>query len=281
MLKIYFIIAIYFLVHVNLFAQKNPTTLYRTVAIDNSTSMDMTEVTIQQWIYFIINNDFNANLFPNANSISNSAIQLFDDLKKGNNFEYIEIIKNNGIIKKNFGEKGFRLTKRFEIITANDTNYFSTNIPIVGVTFEQAKLFCEWKEELVNKTKNIKVTISLASIELYNKVNANKDSVCKKELNCKVCTNYQLNYFHNKCIEQSKHNEEITQGKGLLRVDSYWPCILGLYNIQGNAAEMTSTKGIAIGGSFRHFAIESYSNKVQEYNKPEDWLGFRCLVTLK
>ena len=64
-----------------------------------------------------------------------------------------------------------------------------------------------------------------------------------------------------------------------MRVDSYWPNDLGFYNLQGNASEMTNTKGIAIGGSFRHYAIESLNTKKQEYNQPEDWLGFRYMIT--
>jgi len=50
--------------------------------------------------------------------------------------------------------------------------------------------------------------------------------------------------------------------------------------LQGNAAEMTSTEGIAMGGSFRHSARETFSDRKQEYNKPENWLGFRYVVTI-
>jgi formylglycine-generating enzyme required for sulfatase activity len=265
----------------NLFGQKNPTKIYGTVAIDNSSSMDATEVTITEWIYFIVNNNFNADFFPNSLSVSNSTRILFDDLKKGKDFEYIEITNNNGLLKENYGSKGFRLTKKFETTSETDTNYFSTNIPIVGISFTQAKAFCEWRETVINKTKMTKVRISLPSIEAYKKVNANKDSLCKPELNCDSCSGYQLNFSHNTCAFIIKKKELATQGKGLLRADSYWPSILGLYNIQGNAAEMTSTEGIAVGGSFRHFAIDSYSDKTQKYYKAEDWLGFRCLVTLQ
>lgn len=266
---------------INLFGQKNSTQIYRTAPIDNISSMDVTEVTVEQWIFFIINNNFNADYFPNPSNVSKSTSILFDDLKKRKDFEYIEIINNNGFLKENYGNKGFRVTKKFKTISEADTNYFSTNIPIVGISFDQVKEFCEWKEQVVNKTRTVKIKISLPSIEVYKKVNVNKDSLCKAELNCDVCSNYQLNYFHNKCALSSKHKDIVTQGQGLLRFDCYWPSTLGLYNIQGNASEMTSTEGIAVGGSFRHYAIDSYSDKTQLYNKPEDWLGFRCLITLQ
>jgi hypothetical protein len=44
---------------------------------------------------------------------------------------------------------------------------------------------------------------------------------------------------------------------------------------------MTNEEGIAMGGSFRHFARESFSDKIQEYSKAEDWLGFRYIVTVR
>ena len=44
---------------------------------------------------------------------------------------------------------------------------------------------------------------------------------------------------------------------------------------------MTAPEGITVGGSFRHFAIDSYNNKTQTYGKAEEWLGFRCLITLQ
>ena len=72
-----------------------------------------------------------------------------------------------------------------------------------------------------------------------------------------------------------------TQGLGLEMVDSYFPTTLGLYNLQGNAAEMTEIYGIAMGGSFRQPARESYNDKSQLYHKAQDWLGFRYIVTVK
>lgn len=265
-----------------LHGQKDPTQrIYMTVPIDDVTRMDITEVTIAQWVYFIINNNFNPDHFPDTSSISYSARTFFDDLKEGPNFQYIEVVNNKGLLKDNYGINGFRLTKKFKDIEDADTNYFSISIPIVGISFEQAKAFCKWRESTVNKSRDVKIRVTLPSIEIYKKVNPNKDSLCKAELNCDSCSNYQFNYLHSKCTLSAKHKDNVTQGQGLLRADSYWPTILGLYNIQGNASEMTFTEGVAVGGSFRHFASESNSDKAQTYKKPEDWLGFRCLITIQ
>ncbi|MFN8306133.1 MAG: hypothetical protein U0T79_05130 [Ferruginibacter sp.] len=98
----------------NLFGQKNPTKLYGTVPIDNISSMDATEVTINEWFLFVINNNFNPDFFPNSSCISNSTKTLFDDLKKGKDFEYIEIINNSGLLKENYGSRGFKVTKKLK-----------------------------------------------------------------------------------------------------------------------------------------------------------------------
>jgi hypothetical protein len=285
MQKVVLISAFIFFSLTDLFGQNNPTKIYGTVPIDNLSSMDATEVTINEWVLFIINNNFNSDFFPNPSSISNSTRLFFEDLKKQKDFEYIKLITNDRLLRENYGRLGFYVTKKFNEMAAMDTNYFSINTPIVGVSFRQAQKFCEWRESVVNKYKAIKIKVTLPSFDVYKIVNVNKDSLCKPELNCGACKGYQINFFHQKCIptKSNKKGQHLleSQGQSLLRADSYWPSILGLYNIQGNAAEMTSIEGIAVGGSFRHFASQSYNHQTQTYKKEEDWLGFRCLITLQ
>ncbi|AII50648.1 SUMF1/EgtB/PvdO family nonheme iron enzyme [Hymenobacter sp. APR13] len=56
---------------------------------------------------------------------------------------------------------------------------------------------------------------------------------------------------------------------------------LGLYNIIGNAAEMTATKGIAKGGSFQSSMRGLTLESQQRYQGPQSWLGFRCVATMR
>ena len=51
-----------------------------------------------------------------------------------------------------------------------------------------------------------------------------------------------------------------------------------VYNIFGNVAEMTSEKGISKGGSFAHTLEECAADRVQKYDAPKAWLGFRCVA---
>lgn len=261
-------------------SQKNATTIPGTRAVDNVSSMDGTEITIAEWLHFIINNDFDSTLFPARETMSPAGKLLFDDLRKKSAFEYIKLFSRPARAEK-WGKIGYMETPALRRMANTDTNTFSMYIPVVGISFEQAARFCAWREAVVNEGREVKLHISLPSLEWYQKVNMNKDSLCGPEAKCDSCSGYQLNYAHARCALVKVRKEAATQGRGLLRADYYWPSKEGLYNIQGNAAEMTATKGVAAGGSFRHYAMASYSNQTQTYSGPEDWLGFRCLITLK
>jgi formylglycine-generating enzyme required for sulfatase activity len=52
----------------------------------------------------------------------------------------------------------------------------------------------------------------------------------------------------------------------------------GLYNMIGNVTEMTNMKGIAKGGSFRNYLSDITIKTDYLYNKPKEWLGFRCVA---
>jgi hypothetical protein len=266
---------------INCYSQKNPTKLLGAVEIDNFSSIDQTEVTVQEYVYFIINNNFDLSLFPKSKSISPSARLFFDDLRKQKDFIFIELETHDPIKQVNYGVKGFKVTKKYNRFVALDTAQFSIALPIVGISFEQANRFCKWREGLVNLKKVTKVSISLPPVEVYKNLIENIDSVRYTKLRRDSCLRYQFNFRHKECVTSKKHAHLKQQGKGLVRVDTYSPSRLKLYCVQGNAAEMTSIKGIAVGGSFHHFANESSNKQVQPYEKEEGWLGFRCLITLK
>lgn len=61
------------------------------------------------------------------------------------------------------------------------------------------------------------------------------------------------------------------------------PNSLGLYDMIGNVAEFVEEQGFAKGGSWASHLEASAIHKRQYYNKPQAWLGFRCVceVALK
>lgn len=61
---------------------------------------------------------------------------------------------------------------------------------------------------------------------------------------------------------------------------SHPPNSRGYYNMIGNVAELTSTPGIAKGGSFWQ-SINSFTLQTNlPYSQPQMWLGFRCAATV-
>ncbi|WP_088842823.1 formylglycine-generating enzyme family protein [Hymenobacter gelipurpurascens] len=67
----------------------------------------------------------------------------------------------------------------------------------------------------------------------------------------------------------------------LHHVNSYPTSALGLYNIIGNVAEMTATKGVAKGGSFKTSAQALTVAASQPYQGSQSWLGFRCVASVR
>jgi formylglycine-generating enzyme required for sulfatase activity len=254
----------------------DPTRIPGTVSIGQNICMGATEVTLKEWLDFIANNDFDPSLYPENSSLSDPWTKLiFEDLKNKGNFKHLKVTRTS-----------INHHQQISIWLKNDAfcdslkkiEYPPLNSPVTGISFEQAIRFCKWKESLINKDRDNskKIQIGLPSKEIYKRVIENIDSLC---VNCSSpCRSFRFNYKHPSC--QDKESTNSFEGKSLLRVDSYWPTSLGMFGIQGNAAEMTSSKGIAMGGSFKHYANQSLSTEVQSYSGPEDWLGFRYVVTL-
>lgn len=255
---------------------QNITKVYETVKIDNDIFIKATEVTIKDWMEFILDNNGDTLLFPKV--LSQSLEILFDEIKE-RKYKYLNATKHR---KPRFtGYWDVQATKDFRELTKVDTNSLSLLMPVTGITFEQAISFCKWKEFYTNNDRNQdnQVRISLPSREIYNQLIENIDSICTKK--CSGCEKYTMNYKVPPCTMTGYDKGTHTQGRGVLRTDAYWPTKKGIYCLQGNAAEMTSIKGIAMGGSFVHTARESYNDRLQYYIQPEQWLGFRYVVTSK
>lgn len=61
-------------------------------------------------------------------------------------------------------------------------------------------------------------------------------------------------------------------------VACYFPNNIGLYDVVGNVAEMTSEKGKACGGSWNHFPDQSTIRSINTYDKPQSDIGFRIFM---
>jgi hypothetical protein len=249
------------------------------VQIDDHTLMCEKEVDIAQWMDFIVNNGYDETLFPDTACLTRAAKLVFGELRSRTSLKYVKLSRSAGSYEKLSGDFVILPSYGIRKFAELDSTFIFLQLPITGVSFEQVQRYCIWKQDMLIKNGHRGISLSLPTVEVFGKVIPNIDSLSKN------CECFRLNCSTAVVFKPSKrkiiNKLETIQGHGLVPVFSYFPTSLGLYNIEGNAAEMTATQGIAIGGSFRQTARESYNDRQQNYSKPEDWLGFRYIVTTK
>jgi len=122
------------------------------------------------------------------------------------------------------------------------------NYPVVGVTFEQANKYCEWRSIVVNEkysNKNKKVIYKLPSLDEFEQLY----SIIKPEIKNEKGIIYPVD----------KLNSNVK--------------VIGLCD---NVSEMTSTYGIAYGSNWT--LKDTICNIKLNYDKPTNWIGFRCIA---
>ncbi len=145
--------------------------------------------------------------------------------------------------------------------------------PISGITYEQAVAFCDWRTKIAGENK---LVFRLPTPEEWRDFAVNglpetaRKNGLRDSLNNKKCAKFNYN------ISCNCGNDEY-QGK-LNGIDRYAPERNGVFDVFGNVSEMTSIKGIAKGGNFKLHANQCHVDSVQNYAKPEIWLGFRCIA---
>ena len=156
--------------------------------------------------------------------------------------------------------------------------YHLLDLPIVGITYDQALDFIAYKQEVFNSCVVSKEPYDykcvLPSPDQFAAIQTVMDSTNSDGCNL-------FNYKNSLCpdcpigIKYAKHPVFHRIGVEPSYTWSYFPDPLGLKNLKGNVAEMTSVKGVALGGSCQHYASEAFHGKRQEYVGLAGWLGFR------
>jgi formylglycine-generating enzyme required for sulfatase activity len=164
-----------------------------------------------------------------------------------------------------------------------DTNSYNKAInycpilyyPITGLTYEQVNQFCEWRTRISENGLTYRLpsneeweAIALKGLNDNEKKNGFPDSLINEK--CKKF-NYRL----------SKHSNCFDTIVKIKEVGSTMQDLQGLYDIFGNVSEMTSIKGISKGGNYLLNASQCNKDTFQQYDKPERWLGFRCVAIKK
>ena len=160
------------------------------------------------------------------------------------------------------------------------------NYPVVGVSYEQAQAYCQWRTEWVRdsyiqaKKKELNIQYRLPTKAEWELISDHRTSVFFHEGKTEKGV-YKLNCTHPQDSSQKSgklfnpDNADVTTP-----VYSYWKNSFGLFNTFGNVSEMTAEKGISKGGSWYHQLEECRPGKDIPYSKPESWLGFRCVCVI-
>jgi hypothetical protein len=277
---------------------------YGTMRVNQSMIADQTEILVEEWLGFVISScDSNSTRFLHAKRKLSDEDKNF--LRK---FRYPDSLLPTRNIMSSLDWFGvLDTTKGYRIYKTHGSNSHQTlpvsnsffdskarrkeldhllNLPITGISYEQAVAFCRWRTFIDSLRSDtmcfLHYTFSLPTIAEFNLMNQQFDSTITKSRHFSIMRGYEPSRvgFNYRNVPDSFLNKE-SRSNDLQEVWEYDPDGLGLYAIQGNVAEMTSRKGAACGGSYFHYAIESYHYKIQVYEHAERWLGFRCVATIQ
>jgi hypothetical protein len=258
---------------------------------DNLNFVDDREVSVRDWITYMI-----ATGFPETDSaiyLSNHLDKIkskLPDLKIQGWSSYVikALLKKEGdmITQDLYNHCSHKVIDFYVPKAARDSikKFKLLDLPIVGITYEQALGYIEYRQNMLNtchlkgNDTNYRYECFLPTPAQYDSVQGRVDSI--NSLKCDL-----FNYKDCVCANCPRGEEFMRKyknhpvigraGKEPVYIWSYFPNDLGLWNFRGNVAEMTSNEGIAKGGSCIHYASEAYAGNIQEYSKPEFWLGFR------
>jgi hypothetical protein len=282
------------------FAQKKPVkktqNILKTLLISDSLYADETEVTVEEWLYFVGNilhldgKDSATNKLPDLRLLAPQSYNLMNQIR--------EICKKPAdnivtVPTPKFGDIAMPLAIAEAMNKAKESRLPGTEFPITGITYEQAQAFCVWRTENLNtfieenpkKAKKWKInsvqyrlpTPTEYDLMTLHAQDPNKDGNIDSVFVLKGCRLW--NYSR---IVGCDIDAELAQTYGraaMMRIASYNPSIDGIFDILGNVAEMSSEKFISKGGHFRLPAQEGLSGTYIRYSQPEQWLGFRCIAT--
>lgn len=177
--------------------------------------------------------------------------------------------------------------------------------PLVNISYESAQLYCKWLTERLNKTlkgitveamlpnraqwiwaarggikKNFNSPYSWGNPYLINKKGA---YMC----NFKACGEQSIHYNSDKksyeiitdWVGAYFNDAQATKSASITApVKSYYKNGYGLYNMNGNVAEMIAEKGVAVGGSWKSPGYDVRNESTIPYNGASTTVGFRPIL---
>ncbi|WP_338762988.1 SUMF1/EgtB/PvdO family nonheme iron enzyme [Bernardetia sp. ABR2-2B] len=275
------------------------------IEIDTAIFMDETEISNVHWVEYLyyLNKDSSKNCY--LENLSNTVI--FDSVYFNpyvDHYPRYPRFKNHPVVgisyqqaqgyciwranmvndgwKKENKNKDYEVIVHYRLPTEKEWEYAAIkddlNYQLGGYSTRRRYTEKEKRKIYRSAKKYADSTYSIERVKLDMKNYFESDTSYKRMFNYK--TEYKKPYFDGGFASSWKgygsFDNLITNWIYLYKPTRHF----GIYNIFGNVAEMTATKGIAKGGSFVHTLEECAADRVQKYDAPKAWLGFRCLAEI-
>jgi formylglycine-generating enzyme required for sulfatase activity len=180
------------------------------------------------------------------------------------------------------------------------------NYPVVNITYESAGEYCRWLTEIYNNDAGRKFRKVIFTLPIdkewtsaaqggransiypwsnYYLVNKKGFYMCnfkpvgdpyfvRDSLGDPIIINYTG--------DNDLHAAEFPPDKFFytMKVNSFTPNDLGIFNTSGNAAEMILTPGYAMGGSWNSYGGEISTTSIKQYKYPSPEVGFRVFMKI-
>lgn len=172
-------------------------------------------------------------------------------------------------------------------VTYYFSHYAYADYPVVNISYQGAWAYCKWLQEKVNAEGDLQVEVRLPSRNewIHAARGDNFTSLYAWEgIYVRDAKGNILCNFNRGITTDNFRAADSTQSDGgdvTAPVISYYPNETGLYNMNGNVAEMINEEGIAVGGSWHHSSKEVLCESTLTYTGPSPFVGFRPVMILK
>lgn len=170
--------------------------------------------------------------------------------------------------------------------------------PVVNVSKAGAELFCNWLTEKYDSLSNGEMKLKFriptraewiraASGGDLNSTYSWGGTYLRNDKGCYLANFFAMGSENISRNAETGEMEVIKTGRGLsddgafhtAKVRTYNPNKFGLYNMNGNVAEMISDGDYAVGGDWYSPGYDIRNTSIKEINGPEPTVGFRVVST--
>lgn len=290
----------------NGFAQKDE--VFKMLRIDSTLYADQMEITVGEWLYYLTDRashtprDQWKQFLPDTSMLPQDCRSLFSVALTHVEGEEKHLMRSYSFNINSWVDVSDTLHTAIEKARGNKKMNVM-RFPIAGITYEQAIDYCTWRTNTVNKMLaddsrtagrlNVrKATFRLPTPEEFQNLAYHQEAkrkhvkkitpthedwpVADSSQGGQLCKTWNY-YNEDTTCKYVKRQAELFGWNSPVETGTYGSSFHGLYDLLGNVAEMTNTKGIAKGGSCTHSAAECLPTQSQSYTGATKWLGFRCV----